>query len=255
MGNDNYIIQSLDGGLSLLLHIAAHPDERLSDLARDMGITRPRMLRLLRTLEQRKMITRDAESRYRLGSGALVIGTAAVMQVDLVRLAGPVIEKLGAKVNETVQLRIHDNGEALCVAKFEPSRDLRVQAAVGRRRPLHAGSSKVLLAYMPSSVRQALIPEVLDAITTNTIRDRERLEAELAQIREQGFCISHGEVREHLCAVSVPVRAVGGSVVASLNVAAPAFRTQQSDLEHFKKILIEASARIAEGLGYRNETD
>jgi IclR family transcriptional regulator, KDG regulon repressor len=47
----------------------------------------------------------------------------------------------------------------------EPKRDLRVNAIVGRRRPLHAGSSKAFLAHMDDEEREAILSGPLKRFT------------------------------------------------------------------------------------------
>lgn len=245
-----YLVQSLDIGIHVLMTIAKHPDIRLTDIARETGETKPRILRMLRTLEHRGLIRRSQDSTFRLGNTAIVLGTAASTQVDLVRIANPILEKLGQKVNETTQLRIIDNGESLCVAKFEPARDLRVHSMIGRRRPLHAGSYKVLLAYLPPQVQAQMIPDNPEKFTSRTVTDPSKIMSELKKIRELGHCISRGEVSEQLVSVSVPVLAFDGSVIAAVNIAAPAFRTQDNDLERYVTQLKEAAKQISSGLGW-----
>jgi DNA-binding IclR family transcriptional regulator len=248
--DNSYIIQSLDVGIDVLMTVAQHPDIRLSDIARQTNETKPRILRMLRTLEQRGLVRRSESGTFRLGNTAIVLGTAASTQVDLVRVANPILERVGQKVNETTQLRIIDNGESLCVAKFEPARDLRVHSMIGRRRPLHAGSYKVLLAYLPPQVQAQMIPDNPEKFTSKTPTDRVKIIAELKKIKELGHCISRGEVSEQLVSVSVPVLAFDGSVIAAVNIAAPAFRTQDSDLQRYVTQLKEAAKQISTGLGW-----
>lgn len=244
------IVQSVDVCIEVLLNVAKNPDIRLTEVAQNLGETKPRILRMLRTLERRGLVRKSETGTYRLGTTAIILGTAASTQVDLVRIANPILEEVGQKANETTQLRIIDNGESLCIAKFEPMRDLRVQAMIGRRRPLTAGSYKVLLAYLQPQVQLQMIPETLPRLTKRTITDRGKLVAELDKIRRQGFCVSYGEVSEQLVSVSVPVLAFDGSVIAAVNVSAPAFRTQKSDVDRFIVLLKEASSKISARLGW-----
>ncbi|WP_445503326.1 IclR family transcriptional regulator [Microvirga sp. G4-2] len=248
MEENTDIIQAVDVSISVLMAVAKSPDTRLTDIARKLNQTKPRILRMLRTLEHRGLVRKTSEGGYRLGNAIIVLGTAASTQVDLVKIASPILESVGQKVNETVQLRIIDNAESLCIAKFEPSRDLRVHALIGRRRPLYAGSSKVLLAFLPQQLQ--LLPARLDRFTQRTITDRIKLMAHLREIRKAGYCISRGEVSDQLVSVAVPVLAFDGSVIAALNIAAPAFRTQDSDLERFVSILKGASRKISEELNW-----
>jgi IclR family KDG regulon transcriptional repressor len=246
----SHIIQSVDVCIDVLLNVAKHPDVRLTEIAQATGETKPRILRMLRTMERRGLVRKSETGTYRLGTTAIVLGTAASTQVDLVRIANPILEEVGQKAGETTQLRIIDNGESLCIAKFEPMRDLRVQAMIGRRRPLSAGSYKVLLAFLHPQVQSQMIPEVLPRLTKRTITDRNKLIVELDRIRSQGFCVSYGEVSEQLVSVSVPVLAFDGSVIAAVNVGAPAFRTQKSDVDRYIVLLKEAARKISAGLGW-----
>ncbi|MDE4605714.1 IclR family transcriptional regulator [Sinorhizobium meliloti] len=246
----NSTVQSVDVCIDVLLDVAKNPDCRLVDIARDIGETKPRILRMLRTMERRGLVRKSSSGTYRLGNTAIVLGTAASTQVDLVRIANPILEELGQKVNETTQLRIIDNGESLCIAKFEPTRDLRVHSMIGRRRPLHAGSYKVLLAYLPPQVQAQMIPDKLERFTARTITTRARLEAELKRVREAGHCVSRGEVSDQLVSVSVPVLAFDGSVIAAVNIAAPAFRTQDSDIQRYIALLKNTARKISEELGW-----
>lgn len=249
--NKNDIIQSVDTALDVLMTVAQKPDATLSDLARTLGETKPRVLRMLRTLEHKGFIRRTELGRYRLGHATIVLSTAATTQVDLVRIASPILEEIGIKVNETIQLRIIDNSEALCIAKFEPSRDLRVQALIGRRRPLYAGSSKVLLAYLPPQIQEQMIPSAFTRFTPRTISNQEKLKTQLQEIVKAGHCISRGEVNEQLVSVAVPVLAFDGSIIAVLNVAALAFRTQDIDLIRYASLLKDAARKISAELGWK----
>lgn len=246
-----YNISVVDRAIDVLMLVAKHPGATLSELARHAATSKTSVFRLLRTMEHRQMVRRAENGGYWLGNAILVLSTAAGSQIDFVKFASPVLEELTLKVNETVQLRVRDNSEALCVAKFEPSRDLRVHAVVGRRRPLYAGSSKVLLAYMPEEEQEEFITSVRPALTPNTITDSRRLRQTLRSIRERGYCISRGEVSEQLVSVSVPIFAIDGSVVAAINIAAPAFRTQDTDIERFRKLLQAAANRISTRLGWQ----
>ena len=244
------VLQSVDVCISVLLNVAKNPDVRLTEIANAIGETKPRILRMLRTMEHRGLVRKSDTGTYRLGTTAIVLGTAASTQVDLVRIANPILEEVGQKANETTQLRIIDNGESLCIAKFEPMRDLRVQAMIGRRRPLVAGSFKVLLAFLHPQVQSQMIPDVLPRLTKRTITDRGKLIAELEKIQAQGFCVSYGEISEQLVSVSVPVLAFDGSVIAAVNVGAPAFRTQKSDVDRYVLLLKDAARKISSGLGW-----
>jgi len=205
----------------------------------------------LQTLARRGLVARSADGKgYRLGVGALMLGHAASEQVDLFRIAIPIMEALGREIDETTQIRILDGQESLCIAKWEPARDLRVNAIVGRRRPLHAGSSKIFLAHMDPAEREAILAAPLKRFTRNTVTDAARLRPKLDQIRKAKFFVSRGEINDDLISITAPVFISPGKVIASLNIAAPAHRVE-ARTEALGVKVAAAAHRISTAMGFR----
>lgn len=246
----DYVVNSVDKAFDLLMAVARKPNVGVTELARKTGITKSRAYRLLHTMEQRSIVKRTTDNAYGLGDAMLVLGITASTQTDVIRLATPILEELCQRVNETVQLRIVDRTEALCIAKAEPSRDLRVHANVGRRRPLYAGSPKCLLAFQPQEFIDRCVPYRPPALTANTPKSRSAILEELRKIRKQGYCVSRGEVSDHQVSCAAPVFAIDNSVVASIHVVAPAFRIRESELDHIIRIATSAAERLSKSLGW-----
>src|SRR5262249_30338895 len=143
----------VDCAIDLLLAVAQRPGVGVSELARKVGLTKARAFRLLHSMAARGLIEQEKQGTYHLGIQAVLLGKAAAEQIDLVRLAQPLLEKIGAICNESVQLRVRDNLESICVASWEPPRDVRFHAVTGKRRPLYVGAGKVLLAFAPPEVQ------------------------------------------------------------------------------------------------------
>lgn len=237
-------LQSVDFAIKVLSFVAYNPDLTLSKIARSLGETKPRVLRVLRTLEQNLLVRQTNAGYYRLGIGSMVLGTAATTQVDLVKYAMPQMEKIVQRVNETVQLSIVDGSDSLCIAKFEPTRDLRVNAKVGRRRPLYLGSRKVLLAHLPRATQEKLIPQGVIPIAAGKTVLHSQILLQLELIKKRWYCVSQGEINEQLISVSVPILSKDGALIASINIVAPAFRTRPDSLELFHSILTESSQKL-----------
>ncbi|TIY05702.1 MAG: IclR family transcriptional regulator, partial [Mesorhizobium sp.] len=67
----------------------------------------------MQTLVRRGLLARSSDGKgYRLGLAALMLGHAASEQMDLIRIANPVLEALGQEIGETTQLRIRDDQES-----------------------------------------------------------------------------------------------------------------------------------------------
>jgi len=247
----SYSVAAVDYAVDVLLAVAETPDQGVSEIARRLGGSKQRIFRMLRTLEARGFLVRDAASKgYRLGFLALTLGTSAQEQNDLARLAGPLIRALTETTHETVQLRIRDGGETVCIAKSEPKRDVRVNATVGRRSPLHVGSSKMFLADMPEQEAARIIAAGLRRFTPNTITDPGRLRARLAAIRAAGHCISRGEMSIDLVSITAPVFDARGKLSATINVAAPAARVTDERAEEILLLAKDTAQQLSQLLGH-----
>lgn len=247
----NYKIEAVDCAIDVLMAVAGEADLSMSEVARKVGGSRQRIFRMLKTLEARGLIekSRDGKS-FRLGYLSLVVGNAAKAQMDIIRLAEPVMRDAGIQVDETIQLRIREGLETICVGRWEPDRDIRVHAVIGRRRPLHAGSSKIFLAYMSEEQRELYLAKHLTSFTLNTPTNPDILRSRLMEIRSKGFLVSRGEVSEDLVSVTAPVFAADKSVLASINISAPAARSDAADLDNWIRIIVDASIQLSRMLGY-----
>ncbi|RWP33627.1 IclR family transcriptional regulator [Mesorhizobium sp.] len=248
-----YTVDSVDRAISLLQTVAGEADLGVSEIARRSGDSKARAFRLLQTLVRRGLLARSSDGKgYRLGLAALMLGHAASEQMDLIRIANPVLEELGQKIGETTQLRIRDDQESLCVAKWEPKRDLRVNAIVGRRRPLHAGSSKAFLAHMGDEEREAILSGPLKRFTKKTVTDPRVLRGGLEQIRKAKFFVSRGEINDDLISITAPVFVAPGKIIAALNIAAPENRVPEERISELGDMVARAAHRISAALGFRS---
>ncbi|RWB80059.1 MAG: IclR family transcriptional regulator [Mesorhizobium sp.] len=248
-----YTVDSVDRAISLLQTVAGEADLGVSEIARRSGDSKARAFRLLQTLVRRGLLARSSDGKgYRLGLAALMLGHAASEQMDLIRIANPVLEALGQEIGETTQLRIRDDQESLCVAKWEPKRDLRVNAIVGRRRPLHAGSSKAFLAHMDDEEREAILSGPLKRFTKKTVTDPRLLRVGLEQIRKAKFFVSRGEINDDLISITAPVFVAPGKIIAALNIAAPENRVPEGRISELGDMVARAAHRISAALGFRS---
>ncbi|WP_133116134.1 IclR family transcriptional regulator [Mesorhizobium wenxiniae] len=248
-----YTVDSVDRAISLLQTVAGEADLGVSEIARRSGDSKARAFRLLQTLVRRGLLARSSDGKgYRLGLAALMLGHAASEQMDLIRIAHPVLEELGQEIGETTQLRIRDDQESLCVAKWEPKRDLRVNAIVGRRRPLHAGSSKAFLAHMDDKEREAILSGPLKRFTKKTVTDPRLLRGGLEQIRKAKFFVSRGEINDDLISITAPVFVAPGKIIAALNIAAPENRVPEERISELGDMVARAAHRISAALGFRS---
>ena len=161
---------------------------------------------------------------WRLGARWGVLGRAAVEQGALEATAMPFLAALGKTCGENVYLRVRDGLESETIAIYQADPGLRMYSEVGKRQPLHAGSSRMLLAHAPEAVQTQVLAQRLPRFTPATRTDAAWIAADLQRIRTRGYLLTTDEVVAGAATVACPVRDASGQVVAVLSVSAPTMR-------------------------------
>lgn len=246
-----YNVAAVEAAMNLLALVGDMPGRGLSDLARLSGITKPRVFRLLQTMEAAGFITRSgAEARYWLGFRSKQLGDQARDQIDLAAAAAPIAERIGKAIGETVQVRVRKGLESYCVHAWVPPRVIRHHAEKGQPVPLYVGSSKTLLAFAPLRLRETVLSGPLSKLTERTLSDRKDLEAALDRIRKDGYCVSVGESDPDAISAGVPVRDPSGTVVAVFIVAAPVSRRPPDTIEGMIELAKEGAHALEGALSF-----
>jgi DNA-binding IclR family transcriptional regulator len=136
------------------------------------------------------------------------------------------LERLSEKLGETINLAILAGDEVLYLDRVESSWPLRMDFKPGSRVPIHAtANGKLLLAHAEPAARARLMRILrLTPVTARTITERARLEAQLGEIRRQGYSEDDEEFLAGVCCLAVPIRDRRGHVIAGLAVSAPSAR-------------------------------
>lgn len=231
----------------------------LGALAREVGIPKTTVYRVLRVLQLHGFLIQAPDTRrFRLGLGALELGRRAYEGLELSRVARPIMEQVAALSDETVLLQVVDSDRrrVVCIERVQQQSGLQLILEVGATAPLHAGcSSKALLAFLPEVMIESVIEEGLPAVTPHTITDPARLRAELATIRSKGYAVSIEETDVGVAGISVPVRDYSDRVVASLSISGPLARINEANMDKYIEIGQSGAMQISALLGYRRAGD
>src|SRR5215208_554515 len=248
-------VKILDKALRILLLFGQRqPEWGVAALAREVGIPKTTVYRILRVLQQHGFLIQDLDSRrFRLGLGALELGRRAYEGIELRRVAQPVIEHLAAVSGETVLLQVLDpeRQRVVCIERAQQRVGLRLILEVGATAPLHAGcSAKALLAFLPEEEIEAVIAKGLPAVTPHTITDPDELRRDLAEVRQNGYAVSFEETDLGVAGISVPVRDHLDRVIASLSISGPITRINQANMGTFVELGRQGARRIEAELGH-----
>lgn len=252
----DYSIAAVDRALDLLEALARTGPAPLATLADAAGCTRTAGFRLLRTLQARGFAIQDeARGLWRLGARWSALGRAAAEQGALAATAMPFLASLGKATNENTYLRIRDGMEAETVAIYQTDPAIRVYTEVGKRLPLHAGSSRILLAYAPEAVQTQVLAQRLPRFTPATRTDPNWIAADLQRIRNRGYLVTSDEVVAGAVSVCAPVRDAAGQVVAALSVSAPSMRMRPPRPRALVSVVMDAADQLSRALGAEQRID
>lgn len=192
---------------------------RLTELSRELGLTKPNVYRLLSTLSVLGYVKKDpSTSLYSPTLKLWEMGSMLVSDVDLQSVAGPRLRKLCEDTNESVQLAVWDDGYVVYVDKVDSPQPLKAITSIGSRVPATVVSTgKALLAWLPPPALDSAFERV-KRYTPITMTRRKDIERDLEETRERGYSINRGEFRVGVCGIAAPVRDRAGSVVASIAV-------------------------------------
>jgi DNA-binding IclR family transcriptional regulator len=190
--------KTLDRALRLLRMLAQRRGgATAAEIAVELRVHRAAVYRLLRTLEQHRIVVRSGSSRYDLGLGLLEL--AGSVRADLHVCALPELNRLAEAHRATAALTIRSNDEAVVVGVVEPpGSHIHVAYRVGLRHPIDRGASgiAILAASPPAQGERAAVREA----------------------RERGYAVSRSELEEGAFGVSAGLAVGSGPAEASVGI-------------------------------------
>jgi DNA-binding IclR family transcriptional regulator len=223
--------------------------ETLSDLSKQLDISKSTVLGIVSALEEEGAVVRDERTRrYALGLTLFELGHAVEARIDLNDIARPFMEELMHKTRESVFLGTRSGDHITILEIVESTKDLKITAPVGTRIPLLAGATgKVFLASIPQErARELIRPKAMRRFTDNTITDPSRFLDEVEQARHDGYALDHEEYIPGVRAVAAPIKN-GGRKLSAIWVVG---FTPSMDKDKLQRIAKE-TRRTAEAIGRR----
>ena len=244
--------QTVQKALNLLeALVRSGQPRRLTELARQLGLTKPNVYRLLSTLSTLGYVKKDpVSSLYSPTLKLWEMGSLLVRDADLVSVASPRLRRLCEETRESVQLTVFDAGFVVYVDKVDSPQPLKAMTTIGSRVPASVTSTgKAMLAWMN--------PEALDLafahvkrFTPATLMRRRDIEADLEATRARGYAINRGEFRVGVCGLGVPVRDRTGGVVAAIGVWGAEKNIVGPRINEIAQLTMTAARDVSRALGH-----
>lgn len=192
-----------------------------TELQSASGLPKPTCYRLVQTLQDQGLIEdQDGDGRYVIGERLIRIALLGKSDVDVRRVAAPLLKGAAAVFNETMFLaRFRDRKiEIIHVETPEDPARAFIHPGIGER-PLHACScSKAIAAFAETEFQDSIMAGNLQPFTDYTKTTRAALLAEFEVIRHQGFADCDQEIDIGISSVAAPVTI--GNIGATFSVGA-----------------------------------
>jgi DNA-binding IclR family transcriptional regulator len=231
-----------------------NPERRVTDVARELGIGKSTASRLLQTLAGEGYVRKDpVTQKYSLGLRILTLASMLTSNLEIVREAKPILQKLVLETGESAQIAQLEGNKLIYVNQVRCKQPINIAAYTGRINPIHCTSSgRLLLAYQSEKHQQEILGEKLEKFTVHTVTDHEKIENSLEIIKNQGFCIMKNEFIKGIISVSAPVWDYREKVIAAISVVGPASRLDDQRINYCKSRVISSASKLSEKLGYFN---
>ena len=228
---------------ALLVSTVVHADVPLSfaDLQETSGLAKSTTSRMLTALERTELLERNEAGSYVAGPLFWLYATRHDPWDELVRLAQPTLEHVGASTGETVNLSVARGDRVVQVAQVDSTYLLGTRDWTEVDVPAHTSAlGKVLLAYgvidLPAGE--------LEQLTPHTVTDRDQLAQQFTQVARRGYASTVDELEIGLTGLGVPVRGSQGEVIAALGVSGPSPRLEDRH-DELGRLLTERAEQLS----------
>ncbi|MDF5753144.1 IclR family transcriptional regulator [Spongiactinospora sp. TRM90649] len=240
-----YLISSVDHALRIATMLQLEGELTVSQVAERLGVARSTAHRLLAMLVYRDFAVQDDRRSYRAGPVLELAAHSPSVASRLRAAALPHMHRLAGVLDESVNLGVLTGDTSRFIASVESSQALRVGSREGMVFPAHRTTAGLLLlAELADDELPAIYPAERYADHPADRPDLQRLRAELARVRRNGFALNQGRSERGVVALGVPVRTPDGRAVAGLSVSMPSARYDRRRLPLLVGALSRAAAAV-----------
>ncbi|WP_226021872.1 IclR family transcriptional regulator [Halomicrobium salinisoli] len=246
MTENAYRVSTTETSFRIVEAIRDDPGVGVSQLARDLDLSKGAVHKHLRTLADLGYLVREDDGYY-LGNRFLSLGVRARKRLPL-EAVRPVVRDLTDTTGHVANFIAHENDRGVYTLRIEPTEDAATGIVEGDVAPLHAtAGGKAILAFLPDEERSDVLDgSGLAAYTDKTITDRRELERELRSVRDRRVAFDREEFREGYQCVASPVIGRDGDPVGAVSVTGSDYHMSGKRLEEDVTGLVTSAAKSIE---------
>ncbi len=237
---------TLAKGLLILEALAGHGSGRgVSELARELNLTKSNTFRLLQTLSHLGYVRHGKGRMYLATLKAWRIGGKVVENLNLRELAQPEIRALSAATKETIYLAVPEELSVVYIDKIDSLRPIRTWNRVGGAAPIHCvGTGKAILAANYDAMRDRLEGN-LAKYTDLTITDLNAMDDDVQKTRLHGYAVDRGEFREGVLSFGGAICLPNGVAIGAIGISVPSVNLPTDRYHGFGGLVASAARSIS----------
>jgi len=192
-----------------------------TDVAVATGFNRSTAFRLLTSLDQAGLLSRDGLSgRYRLGPRFLQYGEGVRAGMGLADVAEPTLRKLWTSTRQSVSLAIREGFGARCILRL-PGPEVEVFAwKVGEWLPMHLGAApQALLSALPPADLDRFLEQDNERRTRHGVLTDKEVRDEVVKTRRRGWSLNREGLTAGVTSLGAVVPNATGTAVCAISVA------------------------------------
>lgn len=213
---------------------------KLSQLSKKLNMNRSGVYRLLQVFKQRGYVEQKQKNgKYQLGMTAYMVGQNIVSNMEIMRTAGPIMERLVREYNETVYLALPCDENVVFFDSSDSFHPVNVMSLKGRRYSLpECAAGEMLQAFGTAPGGDDLCTPLQN-------------DARMARLKQRGYSTDENRLGDGVVSLAVPLLNAEKLAVGSLCFVGPGFRFNDEKIKSSRLLsLIDAGHAISAKLGY-----
>jgi DNA-binding IclR family transcriptional regulator len=220
-------IQAVDRAAGIMRALATGtPTLGVTEIADRIGLAKPTVYGLLRTLEHNGLVRQDPDSgKYSLGPAVLQLGNAYLAGSDLRTRSMLRAAALARQVNESVWVAVLTETDVMVVHhEFRPDDVVQI-LEVGATIPWHACAlGHAIAAHVGDDTLHTLMAGPLRPLTGRTFTTKAALSKALAKVRTNGYAVENQESNVGEGGIAAAIVDRRGVAAGSVGIVGPTER-------------------------------
>ncbi|MCL2567146.1 MAG: IclR family transcriptional regulator [Alphaproteobacteria bacterium] len=249
-------MQTVHRLLDIVEILAKDSNQRLKDITKISGLNKSTAYRFLKTLiDQGYVYKNEIDETYNLTFKIVSLSRDFINNFNINHYAREYLEKISNQCGETIHLTTINNDSIVYIDKIEAkNKSILVSSYIGKMQPLYStASGKIFLSYM----NDAEFNETWDRLdkqpkTKNTIINKNKMLAEIKNVKTAGYAIDDQENEEGIACISCPVFNLDNKAIYAISITLPLINnlsTYKEKLLSFLPFLQENTQELSKKLG------